>query len=158
MISIRDAGLEDVPILAIHHRTMFEEILSAKGRSIDSDRLDDLEQNYARKLRKQFPAGDCKVWIAENEGHIAASGGVTLMTTVPVPDDPSSRIAYLHSMFTDKSFRKMGLAQRIVETALDYCRSIGIRRVILNASDAGRPLYEKLGFELADNAMRFWIA
>ena len=82
---------------------------------------------------------------------------VSILTTVPVPDDPSNEIAYLHSMYTVKASRQNGFARKIIETAIHDCRLRGIRRIILNASAVGRPVYEKLGFEIADNAMRMMI-
>ncbi len=45
------------------------------------------------------------------------------------------------------------LARRIVETAVEACRARGLKRVMLHASDAGRPLYESLGFRQT-NEMR----
>ena len=43
-----------------------------------------------------------------------------------------------------------------MEVALDWCRSTGIRAVILDASDEGRSLYESLGFTQT-NEMRLMI-
>jgi hypothetical protein len=40
-----------------------------------------------------------------------------------------------------------------METALDWCSRNGYAEVTLRASDAGRPLYEALGFE-PTNEMR----
>jgi GNAT superfamily N-acetyltransferase len=157
MFRLRQAAREDIPILATHHRLMFEEILDERGGDRDSARLEEVAESYARKLKTQLLDGSCTVWVVEKGQKIVASGGVTIITTVPVPSDPSSQIAYIHSLYTDGPYRKQGLAYRIVKAVLSYCRSIGIRRVILNASHAGKPLYKKLGFEPADNAMRLWI-
>jgi len=41
-----------------------------------------------------------------------------------------------------------------VESALKWCREHGYDRVVLHASKEGKPLYESLGFEPA-NEMRF---
>ena len=53
----------------------------------------------------------------------------------------------LYGLYTDPRFRRRGLARRIVLTAIESCRERGMTAVILHASDAGRPLYEMLGFE-----------
>jgi GNAT superfamily N-acetyltransferase len=89
------------------------------------------------------------------EGHrIIASGAVSFVAYVPTPLDPSSTIAYLHSMYTDKEHRGRKCAERIMQQVLDHCRAQGIRRIILNASEAGQPVYEKLGFRTASDMMR----
>lgn len=157
MFRLRQATKQDIPTLAVHHRLMFEAILDERGGDRCSAQLEEVEQSYVKKLQQQLSDGSCKVWAVEKDQKIVASGGVTIISTVPVPNDPSYRIAYVHSIYTEDQYRKQGMASRIVKSALDYCRSIGIRRVILNASEAGRPLYEQLGFEAADNAMRLWI-
>jgi GNAT superfamily N-acetyltransferase len=49
--------------------------------------------------------------------------------------------------------RRRGIARALVETALEWTRANGVDCVILHASDAGRTLYESLGFT-ATNEMR----
>ena len=49
-------------------------------------------------------------------------------------------------MFTDAAHRRRGLARRLMETMLEWCRAEGMRFLYLHASDDGRPLYESLGF------------
>jgi GNAT superfamily N-acetyltransferase len=56
-------------------------------------------------------------------------------------------VPYLLSLYTEKEFRKKGVARLIVETAIDWCRKNGYDRVNLDASEEGKPLYETLGFK-----------
>jgi GNAT superfamily N-acetyltransferase len=49
-------------------------------------------------------------------------------------------------MFTEPEHRGRAFAKTIVETATAWCRRQGYPRVALHASDAGRPLYEGLGW------------
>jgi len=72
---------------------------------------------------------------------------------LPRPSDLTRRLAYLHSVYTELAHRRRGLARRIVETALETCRAQGLRRLMLHASEEGRPLYDSLGF-LPTNEMR----
>jgi GNAT superfamily N-acetyltransferase len=154
---LRQARLDDIPTLVSHHRRMFEEILTARNEPFTVSQLESMDKAYAEKLQIQLANGICTAWIIEDKNRIIASGAVSLMTTVPVPADPSCQAAYLHSIYTDKDYRRKGLAHRITETAVRYCKSQGIRRMQLNASDAGCPVYEAIGFRTADNAMRLWI-
>jgi len=76
---------------------------------------------------------------------------------VPIPNDYSCKVAFLHSVFTENDFRNQGLATKIMEQAIEFCRLKGMKRLMLNASDEGKPLYEKLGFEFVKNSMRMFI-
>jgi GNAT superfamily N-acetyltransferase len=48
---------------------------------------------------------------------------------------------------------RRGLARRLMDTMLAWCRAQGMHSIYLHASDHGRPLYESLGFT-ATNEMR----
>jgi GNAT superfamily N-acetyltransferase len=55
-------------------------------------------------------------------------------------------------VYTKAVYRRRGLARELMKTAMEWCAREGVGTVILHASDEGRPLYEKLGFE-ATNEM-----
>ena len=57
------------------------------------------------------------------------------------------------NLYTEPEFRRRGIARQIMLTILSWVKDHGLRAVNLHASAAGRPLYEKLGFE-ATNEMR----
>ncbi len=82
------------------------------------------------------------------------AGGVVLISPWPShPYDGQCRRATILNMYTDPPFRRQGIARRLMQTMIDWCREEGFVHVTLHASDKGRPLYESLGFE-ATNEMR----
>jgi GNAT superfamily N-acetyltransferase len=155
--SLREATESDIPRLGVHHRKMFEEIWEKKGESIDPSVGKAIERAYAKKLKQELTDGSCKAWVIESENKIVASGTITIASLVPTPRDLSSSVAYLHSMYTEKEYRNNHFANLIVERAIQFCRNNGINRIFLNASEAGRPIYEKLGFRTAPEMMRLVI-
>ena len=64
-----------------------------------------------------------------------------------IPTIGQCRRATILNMYTDPPFRRQGIARRLMQTMIDWCRKEGFVRVDLHASDKGRPLYESLGFE-----------
>ena len=154
---IEAAGLADIPVLSSHHCKMFQEMWTLKGQSIDKTGLRALESGYRKKLEKEMPDGSCRVWVAKAEGQIIASGAMSLVSVAPVPGDSNRLVGYLHSIYTDPSHRHRHCARQIVERAIRVCRELGIRRILLSASDAGRPIYEQLGFVAVPDAMRLFI-
>jgi GNAT superfamily N-acetyltransferase len=155
--TLRRANEGDIPLLSIHHRKMFEEIWISRGLTVRDAAFREFEQAYAEKLHQELPTGLCISWLAENSSRIVASGAVTIASFVPTPSDFSSKVAYLHSIYTEKSYRNKNLAKGIVNRALQYCRDHGIRRALLSASEAGRPIYEKIGFVSAPETMKIFI-
>ena len=87
---LRQASSDDIPIMANHHRNMFEEILERKGERLDPARAQELEKSYAQKLEREMVSGTYRAWIIEDGGNIVSSGGVTFINLVPNPSDVSS--------------------------------------------------------------------
>ncbi len=182
-ITCRRATLKDIPLLASHHRQMFEEMraigddntpqenccgpvqvstgfpLQLAGSSATQTPPDfgRLEEVMAQKLTQLMPDNSCAAWIADSNGKPVASGAVTFISTVPVPEDPTLEVGFLHSVFTEKSFRAQGIASTLLDHILDHCRSRGICRVQLHASTVGRSVYQKKGFQPLDNVMLRWL-
>ena len=151
------ASSKDARQLAVHHRKMFEEIWIAKGLTLERSKADKLEKAYQEKLEKQIPEGTCIAWKIEKKGEMIASGAVSIIPLVPVPFDLDLRVAYLHSIYTEKGHRRQHCARQIVDTAIQYCKANNIKRIRLNASDAGRSIYEKTGFATESDAMRLFV-
>jgi len=156
-INIQEATCDDIKQMAIHHRKMFEEIWEKKGQKVEAAKAQEIEKAYSEKLQKEIPGGSCKAWVIKNGNRLVASGAISIVSFVPVPNDTNHNIAYLHSMYTEKDFRGRKYAQQINERAIQYCKENGINRVILNASDAGKPIYEKSGFVSSPETMRLFI-
>lgn len=151
--TIRVAPEEDIPRLACHHRLMFEEIQESNGTAPDPAVMAVLEKEYAAKLAGGFKSGTCISWVAVTRHRIVACGAISIMQYVPVPHDLSCRVAFLHSVYTEKEYRHRHHAACITQKAADFCRDRGIKRLYLFASNAGTPVYEKTGFVSVPNMM-----
>jgi GNAT superfamily N-acetyltransferase len=80
------------------------------------------------------PAG---CFAAECDGEVAATA-----TAVRY----GSRLAWIGMVLTREPYRGRGLATRLMRRTLEYLEQAGVACVKLDATDAGRPLYERLGF------------
>ena len=56
------------------------------------------------------------------------------------------RFAWIGMVLVDPEFRGGGIGTRLLEKAVDHLDAIGIRIMKLDATPAGRPIYQKLGF------------
>jgi len=151
---IKEADNKDIPVLVSHHRRMFEEIYQNTGTKAEPSAFDQMDQVYSEKLISELPDDGCLAWIVKVNNETIASGAVSVASMVPLPNDPSLRVAFIHSIFTENRFRQQGCARLIMETMIAACRSRGITRLHLNASDNGKNLYRKLGFKASQNSMR----
>ena len=66
----------------------------------------------------------------------------------------SKKIAWLRRMVVKKRFRRMGIAKRLVTTAIQFCRQHRYDQIELITTDihsAAKRLYEHVGFECASH-------
>ncbi|MFA5331186.1 MAG: GNAT family N-acetyltransferase [Methanoregula sp.] len=147
----------DIPALAVFHRKMFEEIWQASGIAAAPGAMQAVEEEYGRKLSRELADGSCTAWVVEEDGRVVAGGAVSTVSYVPVPHDPACTMAFLHSVYTETGSRHHGYARMITDEAVRFCKSRGIKRLYLFASEAGRPVYEKSGFGPVPNMMQKYI-
>lgn len=136
-VRIRQATLGDLPLLLEYRRAMAEEMGGADHVAINR-----MIAALGPYLRTAIPGGRWHSWIAESGG----CGSVEIVEWVPGRQDPAPRRAWIHSLYTEPSFRRCGIGRRLIETIIDWCRQQGFAWVYLHASEQGRPLYESLGF------------
>lgn len=55
-------------------------------------------------------------------------------------------LAWIGMVLVDPEYRRRGIATELMKTAMAYLRSSGIRTIKLDATPAGLPVYEALGF------------
>jgi len=105
-------------------------------------------------LATVLPSGAYRGWLAERDGDVVAGGGLLIQPMWPRPEAlAGGEEAYVLNVYTEPAHRRHGLARALMDAMLPWCRARGITRFALHASDAGRPLYESLGFT-GTNEMR----
>jgi len=99
-------------------------------------------------IRKKLSEGTLVGFIVkDDDGKVAGSGCVWMREEQPRPNNPRQVVPYIMSIYTEKRFRHMGVAKMVMKAAIRWCRENGYERVVLHASDEGKPLYESFGFE-----------
>ena len=141
-MTIRAASVEDVGEIMRHRRCMFHDM----GYG-DPAALDAMEATSAPFIRAGLKDGSYRGWLVEIAGRAVAGGGVLIIGHPSSPRDPGARRAWILNMYTEPEYRGRGLAKSIVETATGWCKGEGFAWVSLHASEAGRHLYENLGFK-----------
>jgi GNAT superfamily N-acetyltransferase len=138
MAVIRRAALGDVDLflelwLALHGADPQPERAAV--------RVSSLHRYFAEHLSK-----DVHVWVAEEDDQLVACCGLVLQTRPPTTHNLSGLESHILNMYTRPEYRGRGIGTRLVNEALAAARELGAGRVRLDASDMGRPVYEKAGF------------
>jgi len=131
---------------------MFQEMDTLKDSEVPE--LTEMSRRYL----EQNLDGEYLAWVVEGN---VGSGGIMLRTNLPRPDSHGEALdtaiqPIILGIYTEREHRNQGIASRMVETILTHCRKAGYSSVVLHASEAGRPLYERLGFQ-GTSEMRLWL-
>jgi GNAT superfamily N-acetyltransferase len=145
---LRVASSSDLDTIIRHRRCMFSEM----GHR-DEAALERMETTSAPFIKAGLADGSYRGWLVENADGVVAGGGVVIVGYPSAPHAPRPCRAWILNMYTEPKYRGRGLAKLIMEAMISWCREQGFEWVSLHASDAGRHLYEKLGFK-PTNEMR----
>ncbi len=72
---------------------------------------------------------------------------------IPTLGHPTGRRAHVMNVYTAPDFRRQGIARRMFRLVHREAEQRGVTEITLNATAAGRPLYEQLGFRANDEGM-----
>jgi GNAT superfamily N-acetyltransferase len=154
-VLIRRAGAADAAVLARHRAEMFRDMGELPQESYAA-LLAASQAHFAEAI----PAGRYHGWVAvraDRPEEVVAGVGLQLIERLPRPDTRGRLVAasegYVFNVFTERAWRRRGVAERLMQEVIAWARARGIRRLALHASAEGRLLYQKLGF-VATNEMR----
>jgi predicted N-acetyltransferase YhbS len=77
-------------------------------------------------------------FVAEADGEIVGTGVLSV----------NGSVGWIGTIFVEPAWRRRGLGMALTQATIETAESAGCRTLLLVATDAGRPLYEKIGFEV----------
>ena len=92
-------------------------------------------------------------YLVYDKETVIGTGGISYFQVMPTYHNPTGQKAYIMNMYTRPEYRRQGIAFKTLDLLVADARSRGISAISLEATDAGRPLYEKYGFIKMDNEM-----
>ncbi len=126
----------------------------AEVHPLDESLMTALERRSASWTERMIREGKYYGWITTDGDRPVASAGLLILDWPPHPFDPEGELrGYLLNVYVEPEFRKRGLAHELVERCMAEARRRGIRVVTLHSSQAGRPIYERLGFHPTNEMM-----
>lgn len=148
-IRVRLATAQDAQALA-EMRLVFMADLG----DIPADR-DEMGRRFAEYFSRRIPTGEVLAAVAEADGVMVGVAVLEVLQRIPLESAPDGRRGHITGVFTQPAYRRRGAAMAMVQLLLREGRALGLKEFQLTASQAGMPMYEKLGFaESRDPLMR----
>lgn len=125
--------------------------LREEGATEDIDLRPALRDYYDRHMAD----GTFVSWIAVDGDRIVGTSGMSFVEKPPYFGCPSGKMGLISSMFTDKNYRRRGIAKELLTRVVDEARNYGCGSVQITASDMGVLLYTDFGFIKNGNFMQY---
>ena len=148
-MEFRKATAEDIDLLV---RTRIEVLRAANGLA-DSADMSEVEKQSRAYYEKALADGTHTALLVSDHGQFIGAGGISYYRVMPTYHNPTGRKGYIMNMYTRPEYRRKGIAFHTLDLLVQDARGKGITSVSLEATAAGRPLYEKYGFSGMKNEM-----
>lgn len=119
---------------------------------------DDVDMSVVEKesyeyYKRALETGEHIAYLVYDKENFIGAGGVSFYQVMPTYHNPTGRKAYIMNMYTAPEYRRQGIAINTLDLLVKDARRQGVRQIALEATDMGRPLYEKYGFVKMEDEM-----
>lgn len=153
MISYRLADITDADVLAKIRSIFLAEANDVKSKQ-EQEETEIANKEY---FRKALADESFVSWVALDKEKIVATSGLCFYIVPPSVKCPDGKTAYIMNMFTFPEYRKQGIGMELLKRIVDEAKKRGYKKVTLAATEMGKPLYLKYGFNDISNDMVYYI-
>lgn len=151
MFEYRKANVTDIDVLSQMRVSML-----CDGKEYTDEFKFKLYNNIKSYILGGFKDKSFIAWVAAQNNEVIAMGGLAYYVLPPNDWCPSGRTAYIGNMYTIPDYRRKGIATKLLSLLVDEAKENCSERILLDATDMGKPLYEKYGFVNSNTAMAFY--
>ena len=145
-MEIRIAGKSDIDLMMSSRLEMLKEV-----NSLDVDYQ--YSEDFVEESRKYFLEGNQTTVLAVDGERVIGCATICYITIMPTFSHPTGKRAHLMNVYTAKEFRGKGIGKKMVDLLIEDVWNKGATEISLDATEAGRPLYKKSGFEDSGECM-----
>ena len=117
----------------------------------------EFDEVLEKESRYYFASGDQTTILAMEQGQAIGCATLCYIRMMPTISHPTGKRAHLMNVYTKEQYRRQGIAARMVKMLIQEARSRGVTEISLDATESGRPLYERLGFTASEECMVFTV-
>ena len=148
-LNYKKATLEDLEILT---ETRIEVLRAANQLSNDVDMSAVKKESYLY-YQEALANGTHTAYLVFDEDIFVGAGGISYFQVMPTYHNPTGKKAYIMNMYTRPDYRRNGIAFKTRDLLVMDARAKGISAISLEATEMGRPLYERYGFVKMNDEM-----
>ena len=148
-LQYKKAALDDIEILT---KTRIE-VLRAANKLSDEEDMSEVERQSYEYYKEALADGSHTAYLVFDGDKFVGAGGISYYRVMPTFHNPSGKKAYVMNMYTAPDYRRKGIAYKTLELLIEDAKAKGIDSISLEATEMGRPLYERYGFVQMNDEM-----
>lgn len=131
-------------------------VLRAANKLPDDMDMSVVEKESYAYYKRALESGEHIAYLVYDNGTFIGAGGVSFYQVMPTYHNPTGKKAYIMNMYTALEYRRQGIAIHTLDLLVNDARELGVSQIALEATDMGRPLYEKYGFVKMEDEMELY--
>ncbi len=128
-------------------------VLRAANKLSDDVDMSTVEKESYAYYKRALETGEHIAYLVYDNGTFIGAGGVSFYQVMPTYHNPTGKKAYIMNMYTVPDYRRQGIAIHTLDLLVNDAKKQGVLQIALEATDMGRPLYEKYGFVKMEDEM-----
>ena len=154
-ISYKKLTTSELDVFIDMRITQLTEEYVSSGRTVPTDV--DLQVALKDYYNRHLADGTFVSWLAMDGNVIIGTSGMSFVEKPPYFGCPTGRLGLLSSMYTNPNYRRMGIANELLNRVIEEARAYGCGAVHITASDMGVKLYTAYGFKHNGNFMQYTL-
>ena len=154
-ISYKKLTTSELDVFIDMRITQLTEEYVSSGRTVPTDV--DLQSALKDYYNRHLADGTFVSWLAMDGDKIIGTSGMSFVEKPPYFGCTTGRLGLLSSMYTNPNYRRMGIANELLNRVIEEARAYGCGAVHITASDMGVKLYTAYGFKHNGNFMQYTL-
>lgn len=148
-LNYKKATIADLEILT---ETRIEVLRAANKLSDDVD-MREVKKQTLEYYKNALKDDSHSAYLVFDGETFVGTGAVSYFQVMPTFHNPTGKKAYIMNMYTKPSYRRQGIAFKILDLLVTEAKVKGITAISLEATQMGKPLYTKYGFVKMNDEM-----
>jgi len=145
MINIIKATNDDLDMVMSSRIEMLKVVNGlSEDISFDKEFIDSTREYFQNSFQTTVLAVD---------NDVIGCATICYIKIMPTFDHPSGKRAHIMNVYTRYNYRRKGIAFQMMKILIEDAKQKGVTEISLDATELGRPLYEKFGFSKTEEGM-----
>lgn len=146
LMNIRKATDNDIDLLMSSRLEMLKVVNNLSEEAV-------FDKKFIDSTREYFKSSDQTTVLTIDNNEVIGCATICYIHIMPTFSHPTGKRAHIMNVYTHENYRRQGIALKMMELLIEEAKQRGVTEISLDATQSGRPLYEKCGFVRTEEGM-----